>query len=152
MTDQEQLQYLFDTSLNHIRKQGTYALSDQALKSNEKDPERPSIQCGYLNHKGHKCAAGVFIRDGSILQESGYNWTNLIDYTERNPGLQGDLDPIAVSRDLFVKDMQYAHDESVRGNIGNNWGFMEEYERRMRKIALNRGLVYNPPLTAEERV
>lgn len=133
MTDKAVLQKLFDTSLNHIRKQGR--------------PSANNGTCSYRSLDGYSCAAAPFIREYSRRMENK-SWAILCDKFHHC------LDPVALENGDFVQDLQRAHDgaynkyEVFRGGDDPEKymvHFMSEYERNMRDIASVHGLVYQEP-------
>jgi hypothetical protein len=116
MTPQE----VFDTSLNHIRKQGKPATNRLG-------------ECAYTTHNGLHCAA----------------WPFLTPEAQADPDVQGDwgvavADGFAtadgVLHTTLIRSMQHIHDSAAQ-----EADFMAFYERGMAELALRYGLVYNPP-------
>lgn len=127
MTEQEELQYLFDTSLNHIRKQG-----------------KPSIfggPCEYRGPDGLQCAAGPFILEYHEDME-GTTFSELIDVE----GYDADrFNAIAVKHREFVDTLQFAHDNPTKYYRDGYGLFMEKYEDSMYSIAKMHKLQYSNP-------
>lgn len=120
MTEQEEKQYLFDKSLNHIKAQGKpSALPSGACQYKEGD-------CG--------CAAAPFITEYKPEME-GHGFIGLIRH------YKDCLNPMAVKHCSFVSDLQSAHDRSVGYPI-NNEGFMKDYLYNMKRIAKNENLTF----------
>lgn len=118
MTQKEAQQHIFDLALNHIRNQG-----------------RPSLAatrgCAYRGVGGLSCAFAPAIKDYTKGME-GCSASGLIqDHPES-------LIPEAVISGVCLCDsIQYCHDGSSRSEH-----FMTDFERRMKNVASDYGLVY----------
>lgn len=154
MDNKVELQRLFDTSLAHIRKQGTFALSDKSIKINEEIKEDyPGEEenileavCAYKNSEGLMCAAAPFINDKALYSFEG-SWGSLVHHLEdQYPGKPVDyVDKDAYLFTNFVEELQKAHDQSVTLSILKPDMFMGHYEEYMRALAGTTGLVYTDP-------
>lgn len=120
---EDALQYLFDKSLNHIRKQKQPAI-------------RGSGRCSYMTPNGLSCGAAPFIIEYEPEMEDN-SWTVLCEKYDRS----GKLDDVATYYRNFVQSLQSAHDSSAK----NEGAFMFYYEERMRFIAHTHGLKYENP-------
>lgn len=114
MTEQEELQYLLDTSYNHVIKQGK--------------PAAENKMCWYKSPEGLSCAAAPFIIEYNEEMER-QSWRSLAIKDEFVPF----LDPIAVKHCNFVAELQGAHD-GASINVGNDEAFISEYRARIRNI------------------
>lgn len=131
MTDQEELQYLFDKSLAHIRKQGKPSIDDDG-------------DCLYFGPNGCGCAARPFIvHPNSDFDYDGFedaDWESLAGHSFLLDMDLG-LDPKAVRHSNFVLALQRAHD-----NVAKDPGsFLHLYERQMARVAADHDLKYEAP-------
>jgi hypothetical protein len=129
MTPQE----IFDTVVQHLRKQGSKSLlTEQQCR----DLMEPPGACAYRGENGKKCAAGILISDEEYLPEmEGYNFNGLLQEVIRGktapPSLGQRLSP---HWDL-IRALQHIHDRSE----------IRDWEDDFRQIALNHKLIYTPP-------
>jgi hypothetical protein len=110
MTEQEEKQYLFDKSLNHIKAQGKPAVL-------------PNGSCQY-KLDGLGCAAAPFIVE-HMGEMEGHGFISLV------ANFKDFLDPIAVKHVGVVGCLQGAHDS----NSDRGEAFMEYYLKDMKRIA-----------------
>ena len=110
MTEQEEKQYLFDTSLNHIKAQGKPAVL-------------PNGSCQY-KLGDLSCAAAPFIIEYKEEME-GHGFVGLVKH------YSDCLDPIAVKHHGIVNCLQGAHDS----NSDQGEAFMEYYLKDMKRVA-----------------
>lgn len=126
----ENLQEIFDTSLNHIRKQGAPSV----------DPEDKRV-CLYRGPNGLQCAAGPFVTDEvdeGISFEDLFEEAYVRHFTEKEK--------------IFVTSLQSCHDGAVvEPAYCGGEDFMRRYERRMEVLADSEGLVYSVAHTKEIR-
>lgn len=137
MTKQEELQYLFDKSLNHIRQQGCPSV----------DEERG---CVYRGPGGIGCAAAPFINKYHPAMDKGFYAPNEdIDtiwpaIADRFPT---DVDPIALKYSSFVRELQLCHDDPAHNYRKGTTKelFMVLFEKNMKEVAKTYGLKYEKP-------
>ena len=148
MTETEELQALFDISLNHIRAQG-HGSVEWVPKPAETG--RTMLKCSYGTEGGPGCAAAPFISNRSTLTGSQRikSFSSLV-----KSGVS--VDPVAGKHAPFVDDLQSAHDRSATdvGNTGRRMEvpakeFLRLYEARMRNLAADYSLTYTPPQETE---
>lgn len=141
MTPQEtsELQYLFDRSVQHIRRQGEASIEASSTKQ---------FTCIYRSSKGLGCAAAPFIVEYRDVMERR-RWDRLIDYAYNlNEAIQPWMfDPLAVKHSQFVLSLQEAHDHSafLHDTKDINPNFLRDYELQIQYVAARHKLVYTPP-------
>lgn len=112
MTEQEELQYLLNVSVNHIRKQGRGSYHQDGYK----------LSCRYQGPDNTSCAAAPFIKEWDPLME-GHHFESVAKRWPDN------VDIVARANAEFVRDaLQRAHDNAVRSTLSNPEDFMEAYE------------------------
>jgi hypothetical protein len=112
------LQSLFNTSLNHIRKQGK--------------PSKNSGRCVYKAEDGCACAAAPFIIEyDPKMDEMAMGWIRVCEKFPNN------VVKDASDNIFFVSDLQSCHD-----NVIETDDFMYEYESNMKRLAKHYGLDY----------
>ena len=132
MTEQE----IFDTVLEHLRKQGKAALSAEG-------------DCTYRGPDGTACAVGCLIPDElydplienvslpQIFKDCPpYGWEGV--WPKLRPIMARISDHLGVENEPLLDALQRAHDSQLAGNGLSAW------EYRMRSIALDFRLEYKP--------
>ena len=120
-------QQVFDYVVNALRKQGKPSVAKSGLIG--------AGTCKYRGPKGLKCAVGHLIPLSIYSREmEGNNMSSLHWKQDAYP----ELAPLWPHSQL-LSDLQAAHDD---------WGICgmsdSAFEKRLRKIALERGLIYSP--------
>jgi hypothetical protein len=112
-------QEVFDTVVNHLRKQGCKAGDDEG--------------CLYRGPNGTKCAAGILIHDDEYLPgiEGGQIFVLLGDSYREYYAFWDRLSP----HKSLISELQYVHDEHV----------VHDWETDFKAIASNHSLIYMPP-------
>lgn len=121
------IQDMFDTIVNHLRKQGKKA----------EDAMEGGFLCKYLDEKGNKCAVGCLIP--SVIYNpvmEGVQGRDLINnFPELKAYLLKDWEYTVEDLLWFLADMQEIHDYTSV----NIWEIMFE------RVAKTRKVIYNPP-------
>lgn len=116
-------QEIFDTIVNHLRKQGRKALANPNLASN-----KVTNACCYRSPNGDKCAAGCLIPDDLYHRNmEGMAIDSLIE-TVKFP-------PYFKANEHLISEMQWIHDKQSIVDWEENW----------KRIATDYQLVYTPP-------
>jgi len=144
------LQEIFDKGLSHIRMQGCASIKNQA--------------CVYRNPQGHACVVGGLIKDehyNPIFDMNGgiaawklkSSWTSTPHAGQDIQELGAALMKSGVNaKDDGVVDllthMQRAHDNaSTFSGPFSQKNFMQEFEQRMKQVALLHNLQYSEEFT-----
>lgn len=125
MSDKATLQSLFNTSLNHIRKQGK--------QSNRKN-ENGKLVCCYKSADGYGCAAAPFITNYDPMMDS-----ETMMFDDVCTHFPQSVVEEAKNNSQFVRELQRCHDK-----IDQYHNFMEYYEVHMKNLARDYGLEYSP--------
>ncbi|MFN9029662.1 MAG: hypothetical protein ACK54C_01980 [Betaproteobacteria bacterium] len=134
-------QDVFDTVLNHLRKQGP-ATDDRG-------------ECVYRTAEGKRCAVGVLIPDDMYDPDIEGGSCGLVAHTFTYPPCTGRSHALKATMDRvyptlteddwwFLKALQVAHDDSADNG-------MERFEGAMADVAEKHGLIYTPGAEAEPR-
>lgn len=130
---QQILQNLFDTSLNHIRKQGG---PSKAMLPSRTDPEKIVESCVYKSPDSKGCAAAPFIKEYDPAMEKK-TWANVVE------SFPDKVEPLAVEFEEFVTSLQECHDDAAV--YSETVGFLPVYEKRMAELAERYDLTYQEP-------
>ena len=116
----QQMSYqdLFDTSYNHIIKQGCPSVDDNG-------------NCLYRGPDNTMCAAGPFITDYEVEEREGYNWVESLVKVNIKP----------TKKDIFIERLQSCHDKASCSVF-----FIVDYKRYMEILAEKYDLVFNGDL------
>ena len=141
VTEQQELQALFDISFNHIIAQGGASfMADTG-------------SCQYRMPNGRSCAAAPFILEYDRKMEDR-NWSALVE----NQHFINKLDPLAVKHRSFVGALQSIHDDAASINedgediyayihlheLDDN-EFMKIYIKSAHKLANRHNLKFTEP-------
>lgn len=121
MSNKEEMQSLFNTSLEHIRKQGK--------------PSRKGKICVYKTEDGLGCAAAPFIKTYRPEMDSG----NGICFSHICSQFPDNVVKEAFANMYFVDQLQNCHDR-----IDTYSDFMTQYEINMKNLAERFDLFYTP--------
>jgi hypothetical protein len=134
-------QDVFDTVLNHIRKQGPAVTAHGT--------------CAYRTEEGKSCAIGCLIPDDLYTEAmegaSGWALTTSINdrdfaYDKADAALVSAMKKVypgmTLDDALLLARLQNIHDSAVISTAGFNG---VEFEDRMRELARDKGLIYTPP-------
>ena len=122
LSREESNQAVFDTALNHIRKQG--------VKSYISDRYR----CLYRTIGGLMCAFGPCIKDYDITIEGNTADEIVINHNYRLYDWAKNCDP------SLACDIQACHD-----TVYTNECFLDKFEENMQRVAKDYNLVYSEP-------
>lgn len=109
-------QRVFDMSVNHLRKQKARSMSPGG-------PNEYPV-CAYRGEQGMMCAAGIFLNDRDAKLCEGKSWDWLADNKM-----------VPTNHHNLIVALQCCHDYLI----------VPEWETRLKKIARDFNLIYNPP-------
>lgn len=122
MTNQEEMQSLFNVAIQHVRKQGKPSGDEKGGR----------FICAYRADDGLQCAAAPFIRDYSTTME-GSNFSSLATA----PHFRRFLDPLALKHNVLIAEIQFCHDAPAGAYAED---FLQEFEDGMAMVAARYGL------------
>lgn len=128
-------QRLFNTSLEHIRRQGKPAIGKQRKPINADGAE---LVCLYRSPEGLSCGAAPFIIEYDAAMET-LSWEKVV------AAFPSKVEPTAAENARFVAELQAAHDGSYTLTENSPKDYMYEYEKAMQGVADTFGLSYTKP-------